>query len=157
MHSRPCSLHIQKASASFSCWFLCVASSVDPAWWSFYKTALFYSPFPISACCRRCSCSLHQASQNSTCTHMQIPRRATLMCLCGSTRKHIKKNVLVGFSHPHILIPTCRRMENTQEKKVHRRPSAGAVGDEGCKITRRPWGPQQVICLKHEQTEHTLT
>lgn len=91
-HSRPCSMQIQKASASFSCWFLCVTSSADPAWWSFYKTALFYSPFPFSACCRRCSCSLHSASQNSTCTHTQIPKRATLMCLSGSTSKHIEKS-----------------------------------------------------------------
>lgn len=67
------------------------------------------------------------------------------------------KNIHVEFSHRNILIPTERQMENTQEKKVHRRPSAGTVGAEGCRITGRPWGPKQVICLKHEQTEHTLT
>lgn len=80
-----------------------------------------------------------------------------VLSLCRNTSKHIKKNVGVEFSDRSTIIATGRQIENTQERKVHRRSSAGAVRDKGCRITGRPWGPEQVICLKHDRTEHTLT
>lgn len=43
------------------------------------------------------------------------------------------------------------------EGRTRRRPSVRAVGDKGRRITGGPWGAEQVICLKHEQTEHNAT
>lgn len=95
----------------------------------------------------------------STCMHTQRLRWLMSWAYAGaqvSTFKK-KKNARVEFSHRNTVTARGRKMENTQERKVHRRAAAGAVGDEGCRKTGRPWGPEQVICLKHEQTEHTLT
>lgn len=50
-----------------------------------------------------------------------------------------------------------RTSTGSTSRRAGRGPSAGSVGDKGCRITGGPWGAEQVNCLKHEQTERTAT
>lgn len=67
----PCILQIQKASASFSRWFLCATSSVTPAWWSFLQgcTSLPPPPFQHTA-----NAAHAHSFPLPTCTHTRRPR-----------------------------------------------------------------------------------
>lgn len=136
------SLQTRRASASFSCGCLCVTSPVNPAGKSFYTAALTTPHFPTQhAAYPLCSCTPHKTSPD------------IVLYVCASARKHIK-----GYMHTHKFSHkpphTCTQ---ASEKYTRCRPSVGAVGDKGRRITGGPWGAEQVICLKHDQTEHTPT
>lgn len=132
------SLQTRGVSASFSCGCLCVASPVNPAGHSFYT---YHSPFPNSTCCKTLR----------SCTWPKTSPCDTALYVCASTRKHIK----MVYAHTEVSHKHARTCTQVQVHTVH--AVCRSRGDKGRRITGGPWGAEQVICLKHDQTEHTPT
>lgn len=76
------------------------------------------------------------------------------MYVCMRREKH---EVHTESTHTHTQRQTQRHTQTNKKGGTQCGPSVGSVGDKGRRITGGPWGAEQVICLKHEQTEHTPT
>lgn len=124
-------LRSQKDPASFHCGCLCVTPTVDPAGQSCSTAAL---------------CTLHFPTQ-----HAEKPPHFSTICTLPLKDK---RTTVSCAQEPRVNI--YRKPKPTESTHLDA-GSVGSVGDKGCRITGGPWGAEQAICLKHEQTECAAT